>query len=205
MVENGGEKPLKKMSEAFNDLAITVNSQDLHLQLAPFCHACSLVSPLLSFLGIAFMFAEMDYVNKVNDLAETSNSITTLQALIDQDIQANTVRKLGSHTRNLLRVKRSLDMIKVLFEKMIATKGDSLEEAAFDAYTQVFEQHHGAAIRKAVGDGMYALPTRPQLMSKLNEDENSACILMQNYITSSTAVIRYVEKLFLSNELGLNW
>lgn len=46
----------------------------------------------------------------------------TLQALIDQDIQAKTVRKQGSHTRNLLRVKRGLDMVKVLFEKIIATE-----------------------------------------------------------------------------------
>ncbi|XP_048490882.1 accelerated cell death 11 isoform X2 [Beta vulgaris subsp. vulgaris] len=167
---NGGEKPLRKISEAFNDLATTVNSQESDLQLASFSHACSLVSPLFGCLGIAFKFAEMDYVNKVNDLAETSNSIMTLQALIDQDIQAKTVRKQGSHTRNLLRVKRGLDMVKVLFEKIIATEGDSLKNAASDAYTQVFAPHHGWAIRKAVGAGMYALPTRPQLMKKLNED-----------------------------------
>lgn len=49
-------------------------------------------------------------------------------------------------------------------------RGDSLKNAASDAYTQVFAPHHGWAIRKAVGAGMYALPTRPQLMKKLNED-----------------------------------
>lgn len=41
---------------------------------------------------------------------------------MDQDIQANCVRKAGSHTRNLLRVKRGLDMVKVLFEEIIASE-----------------------------------------------------------------------------------
>lgn len=205
MGEDGSEKPLRKIAEAFKDLAITVNAQDSDLKVAPFSHACSLVSPLFSCLGIAFKFAEMDYVNKVNDLAETSNSILTLQALVDQDIQANTVRKQGSHTRNLLRVKRGLDMVKLLFEQIIATEGDSLKDAASNAYTKVFAPYHGWAIRKAVGAGMYALPTRPQLMRKLNEDESSARVQMEHYITSSDVVIGYIDKLFLSKELGIDW
>ncbi|XP_021766760.1 accelerated cell death 11-like [Chenopodium quinoa] len=205
MTEDGGEKPLKKIAEAFNDLATTVNSQDSDLKVAPFSHACSLVSPLFGCLGIAFKFAGIDYVAKVNDLVEASNSITTLQVLIDQDIQAKTVRKQGSHTRNLLKVKRGLDMVKVLFEQIIATEGNSLKDAASNSYTQVFAPYHGWAIRKAVGAGMYALPSRPQLMKKLNEDEDSARIQMQSYITSSDAVIGYIDKLFLSKELGIDW
>lgn len=205
MAEAGGEKPLRKIVEAFEGLAVSVNSQDANVEVAPFSHACSLVSPLFSCLGIAFKFAEMDYVAKVRDLAEASKSVTTLQALLDEDIQANTVKKRGSHTRNLLRVKRGLDMIKVLFEQIIATEGNSLKDAASSAYDQVFAPYHGWAIRKAVGAGMYALPTRPQLLSQLNEDDNSARIQMQNYVNSSDVVIGYIDKLFLSKELGLDW
>lgn len=42
--------------------------------------------------------------------------------MIDLDIQQNRVRQAGSHTRNLLRVKRGLDMVKVLFEQILATE-----------------------------------------------------------------------------------
>lgn len=38
------------------------------------------------------------------------------------------------------------------------------------AYEKVFAPHHGWAIRKAVAAGMYALPTKAQLLKKLNED-----------------------------------
>lgn len=58
----------------------------------------------------------------MDDLAEASKSITTLHKMMDQDIQANCVRTAGSHTRNLLRVKRGLDMVKVLFEQILAAE-----------------------------------------------------------------------------------
>lgn len=35
--------------------------------------------------------------------------------------------------------------------------------------------------------------------------EPSARIQMQSYITASAPVIQYVDKLFLSRELGLDW
>lgn len=48
--------------------------------------------------------------------------------------------------------------------------GNSLKVPASTAYAQVFAPHHGWAIRKAVAAGMYALPTKAQLLKKLNED-----------------------------------
>ncbi|XP_065629588.1 accelerated cell death 11 [Quercus suber] len=199
-------KPLRKISEAFQELEATVNSQTPDdVEVSSFSRACSLISPLFGCLGIAFKFAEMDYVAKVNDLVEASKSIGTLQAMVERDVKANTVKKGGSHTRNLLRVKRGIDMVKVLFEQIIVTDGNSLKDPATKAYAQVFAPHHGWAIRKAVAAGMYALPTKAQLLQKLNEDEPSARIQMQSYITASAPVILYIDKLFLSRELGVDW
>ncbi|XP_010540612.1 PREDICTED: accelerated cell death 11-like [Tarenaya hassleriana] len=205
MADSETEKPLRKISDAFKELASSVNSPSPDVQLAQFSHACSLVSPLFGCLGIAFKFAEMDYVAKVDDLVETSKSISTLQVMVDKDIETNTVRKAGSHTRNLLRVKRGIDMVKVLFEQIIATEDNSLRDAASKAYAQVFAPHHGWAIRKAVAAGMYALPTRAQLLKKLNEDETSAKIQMQSYVTATTSVITYIDTMFLSKQLGIDW
>ncbi|MBA0771798.1 hypothetical protein Gotri_007271, partial [Gossypium trilobum] len=180
MANSENEKILRKMADAFKELAAKVNSQTADMEVAPFSRACSFVSPLFGCLGIAFKFAEMDYVAKVGDLAEASKSIATLKVMLDRDIEGNCVRKAGSHTRNLLRVKRGLDMVRV------------------------FAPHHGWAIRKAVAAGMYALPTKAQLMKKLNEDEASARIQMQHYVAASSSVILYIDKLFLSRELGID-
>lgn len=45
----------------------------------------------------------------------------------------------------------------------------TLYDAATTAYGQVCAQFHSWAIRKAVGAGMYTLPTREQLIVQLNE------------------------------------
>jgi Glycolipid transfer protein (GLTP) len=58
----------------------------------------------------------------VDDLIEASKSISTLNNMIELDIQQDSVRHGGSHTRNLLRVKRGLDMVRVLFEEIIKSE-----------------------------------------------------------------------------------
>lgn len=59
---------------------------------------------------------------QVKDLSEASKSISTLHSLLDLDVDKNCVRQAGSHSRNLLRVKRGLDMVKVLFEQILASE-----------------------------------------------------------------------------------
>ncbi|GAB2280810.1 Accelerated cell death 11 [Dionaea muscipula] len=206
MAEVGGGRPLREIVEAFKGLAATVNSETTAgIEVAVFSRACSLLSPLFTLLGIAFKFAEMDYIAKVVDLEEASKTYLTLESMLEHDIQANTVRNRGSHSRNLLRVKRGIDMVKIMFEEIIATEGNSLKDSASKAYTQVFAPHHGWAIRKAVAAGMYALPTRAQLLMKLNEDEGSAQKQMSDYVSASALVIQYIDRLFLSRELGIDW
>lgn len=171
MAEGNDDKTLRKIADAFKDLAnVVTDSHSAEVEVAPFSRACSLVSPLFGCLGVAFKFAEMDYVAKVEDLVEASKSLKTLNSVLDLDVRADTVRKGGSHTRNLLRVKRGLDMVRVLFQQILLTEGNSLKNPASKAYEQVFAPHHGWAIRKAVAAGMYVLPTKEQLLRKLNED-----------------------------------
>lgn len=69
MADSDSEKPLRKITEAFKELAATVNSQTVNMEVAPFSKACSLVSPLFGCLGIAFKFAELDYVAKVTSFS----------------------------------------------------------------------------------------------------------------------------------------
>uniref|UniRef100_A0A0D3FPX0 Glycolipid transfer protein domain-containing protein n=1 Tax=Oryza barthii TaxID=65489 RepID=A0A0D3FPX0_9ORYZ len=181
MGSSDGDKPLRRIAASFEELEAVAKQQapGPAMEVGSFARACSNVSVLFGCLGIAFKFAEMDY--------------------------KGTVRQAGSHTRNMLRVKRGIDMVKILFEQILVTEGNSLRDAASKAYAQVFAPHHGWAIRKAVAAGMYALPSKSQLLKKLNEDENSAKVQMQTFIRASGPVILYVEDLFTSRNLGMDW
>ncbi|XP_057429519.1 accelerated cell death 11-like [Lotus japonicus] len=200
------ERPLLKIAEAFKELANVISSGDRSdVEVAAFSRACSFVTPLFGSIGFNFKFIEMDYVTKVNDIAEASKSFLTLPSMVDQDVQTNSVRTQGSHSRNLLKIKRGLDFLRVLMEQVLLTEGNSIRDAVSKAYTQIFNSHHGWALRKAVDVRLHYLPTKQQMYRKLNEDESEARVLMQTYILASPPLLRYIEKIFLDRELGIDW
>ncbi|CAA0828693.1 Accelerated cell death 11 [Striga hermonthica] len=104
---------------------------------------------------------ELDCVAKVRDLEAASKSISVFLVMVDGDIEANCVRTAGSHTRNLLGVKRGIVMFNVLFEHIISSEGNSLKGPASKAYVQVFSPYHAWAIIKAVAAGMLPFLLRP--------------------------------------------
>ncbi|KAF9625568.1 hypothetical protein IFM89_024341 [Coptis chinensis] len=207
----GGEvgvltKPLPFIAHAFEELSKILaknNEQDLHL--IPFTDACRLVSVLFNCLGIAFKFAEMEYVAKVRGLVEASKTYETLNNILDHDVEHDTVRKPGSLSRNLRRVRQGLDLIRALFEQFLSADECSLREAASSAYAQVCAPYHTWAVRTAVFAGMYALPSREQLLLKLNETDQSVEKEMRRYMAASLPVIDYIDKLYISRNITLDW
>ncbi|TVU45419.1 hypothetical protein EJB05_04906 [Eragrostis curvula] len=214
----GMETPLTAVAEAFEELARGMAADGGELRLAPFGDTCALVSVLFSSLGMAFKFAEIEYVAKVNDLIGAGKSYRTLNDILDKDFENDSVKKQGSHSRNLRRVRLGLGLIKALFEQFLATeyvssthtppshlKGCSLYDAATTAYGQVCAPFHSWAIRKAVGAGMYTLPSREQLILRLNETDSSVQKEMRRYINASSPIIEYIDNLFLSRKISLDW
>ncbi|CAK9153663.1 unnamed protein product [Ilex paraguariensis] len=258
--------PLSAIAEAFEDLSGFMKSSGScdELRLKPFCDACSLVSILFGCLGIAFKFAEMEYVSKaliyqnqrprglistllagslkfvpkysrkkaahqesltdepwinlvdifrsfipqerkVRNLTEASKRYGSLDSILDFDVKNDTVRKPGSLSRNLRRVRQGLDLIRALFQNFLSSNEYSLKEAASTAYTKVCAPYHTWAIRTAVYAGMCALPTREQLLLKLNETDESAEKEMRRYINASLPIIEYIDKLYISRNVSLDW
>ena len=82
MAESTSMPPLTAIVEAFEELGKFLQShshnsqqkQQQTLRLDTFCQASTLVSILFSCLGLAFKFAEMEYVSKVPFFLPTPNS-----------------------------------------------------------------------------------------------------------------------------------
>jgi hypothetical protein len=61
------DKPLRRIGASFEDLAaVAKQQQPAAMAAGDFSRACSHVSVLFGCLGIAFKFAEMDYVAKAS-------------------------------------------------------------------------------------------------------------------------------------------
>ncbi|KVH97635.1 Glycolipid transfer protein domain-containing protein, partial [Cynara cardunculus var. scolymus] len=186
--------PLSTIAQAFEEISDLIKKGNdkgisVDLYLKPFCEACSLVSVLFGCLGIAFKFAEMEYTAKVRDLLDASKHFGTLSSVVDFDLQNNTVKSPGSHTRNLRRVRQGLDLIRELFQNFLSAENHSLKKAATTAYQQVCAPYHTWAVRTAVSAGMY----------KSAEKE------MRRYIKASLAVIENIDTLYISRGIKLDW
>ncbi|THG19989.1 hypothetical protein TEA_001817 [Camellia sinensis var. sinensis] len=224
--EVSNRSQLSAMAEAFEQLSRSVNkstssddddNDDDLLQLKPFCDACSLVSVLFGCLGIAFKFAEFEYCGKVRDLVEASKRYSCLNNLLDVDVKNDTVRTPGSLSRNLRRVRQGLDLIRALFENFLSSDYCTLKDAASTAYAQVCAPYHTWAVRTAVSAGMYALPTREQLLLNLNEtgekknlysndsiiaDESAEKEMRRKYQPSSSCVSMLVKNVTRHSEFA---
>ncbi|XP_028553488.1 ACD11 homolog protein isoform X1 [Dendrobium catenatum] len=196
--------PLSAVVEAFEELAKSLEGSSEDLRLHPFLFACSHVSDLFGCLGLGFKFAEIEYVSKVNKLLQASKAFYTLSGIIDHDVRNGTIRKSGSHSRNLRRVRLGLDLIKALFEQFLSSKECSPKEAASNAYAQVCAPYHTWPVRKAVAAGMCTLPTREQLLLKLQDIDQSVEREMKRYINASTPIIEYIDNLYLSRDICLD-
>ena len=201
--------PLSIITEAFENLADLLKpdiiTEEDGLSLDAFCNACTHVSVLFSCLGFAFKFAEMEYISKVNDLVEASKTLDTLQNILDLDVEKDTVKTPGSRSRNLRRVRLGLDLIRAIFEKFLMTDEYSLKDAATTACTEVCAPFHTWAVRTAVYAGMYTLPTRDQLLIRLDGTEQSVEKNMRRYMEASRPIVEYIDKLYIERNIKLDW
>ncbi|CAI5999827.1 unnamed protein product, partial [Closterium sp. NIES-65] len=166
------------------------------MSVAEFAHACDGISRLFSLLGVAFAFAGKDFTDKVKDLTAAGKEFSTLGGMVDADVSKGSVKVQNSHTRNLLRVLRGLDMMRRLFCYILEDCMKPLREHASRAYSEVFSAHHSWAIRSLVAAGMYALPSTDSFLHHLGEDEESWREPSSEFVTSVTDVAAAVEDLF---------
>ncbi|KAG5532859.1 hypothetical protein RHGRI_027221 [Rhododendron griersonianum] len=169
------ETVLTKIAEAFNELADDVNSRTTppRLSLSKFCSACRLLSHLIGCLGIAFRFADIEFSAKVDALTTASKSIDTIEALIDLDIAHNTGKNSSSNSRNLIRTNRTVDLLRIMFEQILAQRGNSITGPGLTAYEQVFAPYHCLALKTAARAAVLTLPTKARVLRKLNENDPS--------------------------------
>ncbi|KAK1416151.1 hypothetical protein QVD17_31939 [Tagetes erecta] len=203
-----GTTALTLIADAFEKLSDSMKNKNyasFELNLKPFCEACSLISILFGSLGIAFKFAEMEYTSKVNDLCDAASLYGSLSKVIDCDVKNDSVKEAESLSRKLRRVRQGLDLVRELFQNFLSTDDYSLKEAASSAYKEVCAPYHTWAVRTAVSAGMCALPTRDQLLLSLNETDESAEIEMRRYIKASLPVIKYIDNLYTSRGITLDW
>ncbi|KAJ9700987.1 hypothetical protein PVL29_006357 [Vitis rotundifolia] len=162
-MERKREKLLTRMADCIKEVADCVNCPNPSLEVHRLVHYCRIGSTFVGYLGLPFKFAQIEFLSKylsnVNELNNGARPDDTLETLIDREIQQNLAKKHYSSSRSLIRVKRSIVMLTMMFEQML-TKG----YINCETYEKSFAAYHGWATRTAVFASLPALPTRAKLM-----------------------------------------
>ncbi len=58
----------------------------------------------------------------MNNLGEASKKYDTIQALVEGEIENGFARDTSGHCRDLVRVKRVIDLVRVLLEQVLASR-----------------------------------------------------------------------------------
>ncbi|KAF7133230.1 hypothetical protein RHSIM_Rhsim09G0132800 [Rhododendron simsii] len=138
----------------------------------------------------------------VDELTKASESIDTIEALIDLDIAHNAGKNSWSNSRNIIRANRTVDFLRIMFEQILAQRGNFIAGPGLTAYEQVFAPYHSLAMKTAVRAVALTLPTTARLLRKLKETEASAIVQMQKFVIASATVIQYINNLFHLTENG---
>ncbi|KAL5210220.1 hypothetical protein ABZP36_005843 [Zizania latifolia] len=114
MEPSEADKPLRRIAASFEELAAVAKQQPPGaMEVGAFARACSHVSVLFGCLGIAFKFAEMDYVAKARRHSPLS-SPSLLSGLLSSSNRAFASSRFRN--RDLDRARCCLDQLNCLLD-----------------------------------------------------------------------------------------
>ncbi|KAL5538277.1 hypothetical protein UlMin_045947 [Ulmus minor] len=188
---------LRNLVDALQALANTINSENPHIMITQFVqvllnHSCS--PRLLLFLNIS----------NVNIILKDSTSEETVHAIL-REIAAGTAKKKNSRSINIVRMTRMIEMAKLVFQQIKINEGpDSIIDPMIAAYDQVFAPYHEPNAKEEVHSKLkeFCPPKSTFFNTILKGDENLAQEILGNYIAASEVVIKYIQDVFMSTEVG---
>ncbi|XP_059276330.1 accelerated cell death 11-like [Lycium ferocissimum] len=198
--------PMRNMVEVLEQLEKTVRSENHKVDLQLISHACNLGAQFASsFFEGFFEYGAVEIEDKAKNLKEAATKYITVEAMLDYEISNGLARNNNSHTRFLLRVKRSADLLRVFFQGILAREGDSLVPPLRKAYDEVFGAYHGVNTKSAVYSSMEImelLVDKTDFFHLIDNNATTAREVMQRYISASTCVCQHAEQLYRSTKVG---
>lgn len=127
-----------------------------------------------------FGFVSSDVIEKIGILRDYRKSLdaekyASVQGMLKHEVKEGTTanKKKASGARTLLRLHRALEFISELLVKIKDTDNSiKFSGVAIKAYDDTLAKHHPWLVKKAVHVAMYMLPSRQDLLKKMNVNDD---------------------------------
>lgn len=170
---------------------------------------CREILPVVDKLGTGFTPVRMDVNGNIERLNTRYESSTQeyefLDAMIEKEVQANEHTSNSSCTKGLLWLKRAMQFVVGLMDKMQQDPMCSVAQAASDAYTEVLSPFHGWITSGIFKVALNVVPSREALFTKLALDTGADTLEadMGRFVSDFGGVLSKIHDYMVSK--GLNF
>uniref|UniRef100_A0A6U1G441 Glycolipid transfer protein domain-containing protein n=1 Tax=Tetraselmis chuii TaxID=63592 RepID=A0A6U1G441_9CHLO len=167
------------LEPAFAALA-EVKGPNGNIRTSKFLDACSAVLPIVDKLGTGFMIVKGDIngnITRLRDRAATNPERYEDFFLIVKDDCAELNGKYASSssvTKGMLWLKRAMQFVSGLIQKMVADKSMTVSQAASTTYKETLSNYHGMITGGAFSMALKLVPARETFLSKLECEDPEA-------------------------------
>ncbi|OQR67332.1 pleckstrin homology domain-containing family A member 8-like [Tropilaelaps mercedesae] len=147
-----------EMRHSFSDLRLI----DKQIPIQEFLNCCRSLLPVFDVLGSrAFAPVKMDIQGNINKLEKhrKESGCSTLQELVQRELDSSTVWSKGSATEALLWLKRAMAFLCYFLKEACWRVGEvDLAECALQAYGKTLKKHHNFVVKGIFSMAVHALP-----------------------------------------------
>ncbi|XP_070571692.1 glycolipid transfer protein-like isoform X1 [Ptychodera flava] len=159
--------------------------EDGKVETIPFLKAAAdCTIPFLDILGPkAFYVVKTDINGNVTKLTKKyeldPEKYSTLQDMIDAEIETKTTQNKGSATDALIWLKRALQFIRGMFVNLLngVNDGENLIPCAAKSYESYLKPYHGWMVQKVFGLVTKAMPYRRDLLKAMGNGQDEETVI----------------------------
>lgn len=151
----------------------SVKGADGFLQAQPFLEICRQVLPVVEKLGTAFALVKTDIGGNIERLtqraAKDPERYTRLFTVVQDEVVDKSCSSNSSCTKGLLWLKRAMEFMLAILQRLYADRAASLGTAVQETYAATLMQYHGFFASTAFTLAFKFVPSRETFIEALGD------------------------------------
>ncbi|PSC73205.1 pleckstrin homology domain-containing family A member 8-like [Micractinium conductrix] len=206
--QNKPIEPHMSLFEQGTALARQVKSSDGKLRTKELLDVCRSVLPIVEKMGTGFGLVKHDVGGNIDRVAaraaaKPAEYEADVFAMVRDDVAAGTHTISTSVTKGLLWLKRAMEFVVALLEKLYTDRQLTLSQAASETYYATLQHYHGWIVTGTFTLALKIVPSREDFFAKVGAAPNdeAAMAAMHAFCTEFGAVLAEVQAFLAANDL----
>ncbi|KAL6785533.1 hypothetical protein ACKKBF_B00675 [Auxenochlorella protothecoides x Auxenochlorella symbiontica] len=189
------------------DLLSKVHSADSgRIQTNRFLDVCRLVLQAVDHLGTGFMLVKSDVGGNIDRLARSAATNperydADILVIVEDEVQAGGAASSSSSTKGLLWLKRAMQFVTALLNRLTEDEEESLSAAASETYYATLQQYHGWIVTGTFTVALKLVPARQSFLDSIGAASPEGLARMHTFCQEFSVLLLEVHQFLSENGL----